>query len=297
MKRKWFWPLLIIAGVAVFFFTGSVLIFALFMTGNEAISWGEGVGLVEVKGLIADSQETVRQLNELKKNDRVKAVVLRVDSPGGVVGPSQEIYAEVKKLAMKKKVVVSMGSLAASGGYYIAVPATMIMANPGTITGSIGVLMKISNMEGLMGKVGLKAFTIKTGKYKDAGSPLRPMTEQDKEMLQGVIDNAHSQFVKAVAEGRRLPLDEVGKLADGRIFTGEQALALKLIDRTGTLQDAIEEAAKLAGIKGDPQVIRPAGKRGVWLDMLVEESASRISEMVKGEKGLSLSYELDGAMR
>jgi protease-4 len=297
MKHKWFWPVLIFAGVAVFFFMASLFIFALFMAGSETISWGEGVGLVEVKGLIADSQETVRQLNELRKNDRVKAVVLRVDSPGGVVGPSQEIYSEVKKLAMKKKVVVSMGSLAASGGYYIAVPATMIMANPGTITGSIGVLMKISNMEGLMGKVGMKAFTIKTGKYKDAGSPLRPMTEQDKAMLQGVIDNAHSQFVKAVAEGRRLPLEEVGKLADGRIFTGEQALALKLIDRTGTLQDAIEEAGKLGGIKGEPQVIRPAGKRSVWLDMLVEESASRISELVKREKGLSLSYELDGAMR
>jgi len=297
MKHKWFWPLLIIAGVAVFFFVGSIFIFALFMAGNETMSWGDVVGLVEVKGLIADSQETVRQLNELKKNDRVKAVVLRVDSPGGVVGPSQEIYAEVKKLAMKKKVVVSMGSLAASGGYYIAVPATMIMANPGTITGSIGVLMKISNMEGLMGKVGMKAFTLKTGKYKDAGSPLRPMTEQDKAMLQGVIDNAHSQFVKAVAEGRRLPLEEVGKLADGRIFTGEQALALKLIDRTGTLQDAIEEAGKLGGIKGEPQVIRPAGKGNIWLDMLVEESASRISELVKREKGLSLSYELDGAMR
>ena len=296
MKHKWFWMGLIITGVAAVFFMGSIFIFALFMVGNESISWGEGVGLVEVKGLIADSQETVRQLNELKKNDRVKAVVLRIDSPGGVVGPSQEIYAEVKKLAMKKKVVVSMGSLAASGGYYIAVPATMILANPGTITGSIGVLMKISNMEGLMGKVGIKAFTLKTGKYKDAGSPMRPMTEQDKAMLQGVIANAHSQFVKAVAEGRRLPMEEVEKLADGRIFTGEQALALKLVDRTGTLQDAIEEAGKLAGIKGEPQIIRPAAKRNFWLDMLVEESASRISELVKHEKGLSLSYEFDGAM-
>jgi protease IV len=297
MKHKWFWPGLIIVGVAVLFFLASIFIIALFMTGDETMAWGEGVGVVEVKGLIADSEETVRQLHELKKNDRVKAVVLRVDSPGGVVGPSQEIYAEVKKLAVKKKVVVSMGSLAASGGYYIAVPATMIMANPGTITGSIGVLLKVSNIEGLMGKVGMKAFTLKTGKYKDAGSPMRPMTAQDEAMLQSVIDNAHSQFVKAVADGRKLPLEEVRKLADGRIFTGEQALALKLIDRIGTLQDAIEEAGRLAGIKGEPQVIRPAGKRNAWLEMLVEESACRISELVRQERGATLSYELDGAIR
>jgi protease-4 len=169
------------------------------------------------------------------------------------------------------------------------------MANPGTITGSIGVLMKFSNIEGLMGKIGMKAFTLKTGIYKDAGSPVRPMTDQDKAMLQDVIDNAHSQFVKAVAEGRRLPVDEIRKIADGRIFTGEQALALKLVDRIGTLQDAIEEAGKLAGIKGEPQVIRPARKRKLLLDMLVEESASRISELVKQESGFSLNYEMDGA--
>jgi len=243
--------------------------------------------------VILDSEETVKQLNELKKNDRVKAVVLRIDSPGGVVGPSQEIYAEVKKLGAIKKVVVSMGSLAASGGYYIAAPAAMIMANPGTITGSIGVLMKFSNIEGLMGKIGMKAFTLKTGNYKDAGSPTRPMTDQDKAMLQNVIDNAHNQFVKAVAEGRRLPVEEIRKIADGRIFTGEQAMALKLIDRIGTLQDAIEEAGKMAGIKGEPQVIRPARKKRLLLDMLVEESASRISELVKKENGFSVNYELE----
>jgi protease-4 len=173
----------------------------------------------------------------------------------------------------------------------------MIMANPGTITGSIGVLMKFSNIEGLMGKVGMKAFTLKTGNYKDAGSPTRPMTDQDKAMLQNVIDNAHSQFIKAVADGRKLPLEEVRKIADGRIFTGEQALALKLIDKIGTLQDAIEEAGKMAGIKGEPLVIRPARKRHFLLDMLVEESASRISELVKNENGFSMNYELQGTMR
>jgi protease-4 len=293
MKNKWLWLVLIIAGMVFIFFMASIFIIALATDGDKFPALGEGIGLIEVKGVILDSEETVKQLNELKKNDRVKAVVLRIDSPGGVVGPSQEIYAEVKKLGAIKKVVVSMGSLAASGGYYIAAPAAMIMANPGTITGSIGVLMKFSNIEGLMGKIGMKAFTLKTGNYKDAGSPTRPMTDQDKAMLQNVIDNAHNQFVKAVAEGRRLPVEEIRKIADGRIFTGEQAMALKLIDRIGTLQDAIEEAGKMAGIKGEPQVIRPARKKRLLLDMLVEESASRISELVKKENGFSVNYELE----
>lgn len=293
MKNKWLWLGLIIAGTGLVLFFTTFFVIAFVRGGSDSITWGEGVGLVEVKGVIIDSQETVKQLNAMRINDKVRAVVLRIDSPGGVVGPSQEIYAEVKKLGAKKKVVVSMGSLAASGGYYIAAPAALIMANPGTITGSIGVLMKFSNIEGLMGKVGMKAFTLKTGKYKDAGSPVRPMTDQEKAMLQGVIDNAHSQFVKAVAEGRRLPVEEISKIADGRIFTGEQALALKLIDRIGTLQDAVEEAGKLAGIKGEPQVIRPARKKKLLLDMLVEESAGRISELVKQERAFSLNYELE----
>lgn len=292
MKNKWLWVGLIIGAIFLFFLVISTIMFACLQGGSDAISWQEGVGLVEVKGVIIDSQETVSQLNELRKNDKVKAIVLRIDSPGGVVGPSQEIYAEVKKLSAKKKVVVSMGSLAASGGYYIAAPASIIMANPGTITGSIGVLMKLSNIEGLMGKIGMKAYTLKTGKFKDSGSPLRSMTQQDKAMLQGVIDNAHSQFVKAVAEGRRLPVAEVYKIADGRIFTGEQALALKLIDKIGTLQDAVAEAGKLGGIKGEPQIIRPVRKRNLFLDMLVEESVSRVHELIKQEKGLSLNYEM-----
>jgi protease-4 len=296
MKNRWLLGALI-AGAVILLFTVTLVFVALLLGGNKRLLGGEGVGLVEVKGLILDSQETVRQLHELRKNERVKAIVLRIDSPGGVVGPSQEIYAEVKKLTAVKKVVVSMGSLAASGGYYIAAPAVRIIANPGTITGSIGVLMKFSNVEGLMGKIGMKAFTLKTGKFKDVGSPVRPMSDQDKAMLQGVIDSAHGQFVKAVAEGRKLPVAEVRQIADGRIFTGEQALALKLVDRLGTLQDAVEEAGKLAGIKGEPQVIRPARKKRLLLDMLVEEAAAHIGSLVEQQSGFSVNYEMDGAVR
>jgi protease-4 len=241
-----------------------------------------------------DPQETVKQLNDFAKDDKVKAVVLRIDSPGGVVGPSQEIWSAVKKLKKKKQVVVSMGSVAASGGYYIAAPASLIYANPGTITGSIGVLMKFSNLEGLMDKVGMKSFTLKTGRYKDVGSPSRKMTEDEKSMLLAVIENTHTQFVKAVAEGRNLPETKVRELADGRIFSGEQAMGYKLVDRLGTMQDAIEEAGRLGGITGDPHIIKPPKKKPYLLDMLVEESAGRFGSLIRKDKGFSLSYELEG---
>ena len=288
MKQKWLWIGLAAGSALTLFFIVCIGLISLLAGGEKAFK-GDGVGLVEIKGLIVDSQDTVKQLHDLKKNRHVKAVVVRIDSPGGVVGPSQEIHDEVKKLATHKKVLVSMGSVAASGGYYIAAPATKIYSNPGTITGSIGVLMKFSNMEGLMEKVGLKAFTLKTGQYKDAGSPLRPMQPEERAMLQGVIDSAHGQFIRAVAEGRKIPLEEVRKIADGRVFTGEQALGLKLVDKLGTLQDAIEEAGRLAGIEGEPQVIHPPKKKKRFLDLLVEETASSLASTL-GPEGLSAVY-------
>ena len=293
MRLKWFIIGVFITIAFIALFVGAVVAIT-GLLGDRPLVAGTGVGLVEVKGMILDPQGVVKQLRDFAKAENVKAVVLRIDSPGGVVGPSQEIYAEVKKLAAKKKVVVSMGSVAASGGYYIAAPATLIYANPGTITGSIGVLMKFSNMEGLMGKIGLRAFTLKTGKFKDVGSPVRPMTDEERAMLQGVIDSTHGQFVRAVSEGRKLPLETVRGIADGRIFSGEQALALKLVDRIGTLQDAIEEAGRLGGIKGEPEVIRPPKKKRVLLDYLMGESSNGLGDLVRKERGLSLNYELDG---
>ena len=295
MKVRWLlWGAGLIVGICLLFAV-CVGIVAVVCGDRYKLSGSDGVGLVEVKGLIVDGQETIRQLRDLKKDKRVKAVVVRVDSPGGVVGPSQEIYAAVKGLAKVKKVVVSMGSVAASGGYYLSAPATVIYANPGTITGSIGVLMKFSNIEGLMDKVGLKAFTLKTGKFKDVGAPSRTMTAEEREMLQGVIDSTHAQFVRAVAEGRRLPVEEVKRIADGRIFSGEQALALKLVDRLGTLQDAVEEAGRLGGIKGEPELIRPPKKKNQLLDLLVEGTAEHLGLLSRGEGGVSVDYRMGGA--
>ena len=259
---------------------------------DTSLSYKEGVGLVEVKGMILDSKETIRQLRHFRKQVSVKAVVLRVDSPGGVVAPSQEIYEEVKKFAAKKKIIVSMGSLAASGGYYISAPATMIYANPGTITASIGVILKLSNIEALMDKIGIKSYTLKTGKYKDSGSPLREFSAEDRAMLQSVIDNTHEQFIRAVAEGRKLPVEEVRKIADGRILSGEQAKSIKLVDRLGTLQDAVEEAGKQAGIKGEPEVILPPKKKINYLDVLVDGMEEKFEGTLKSALGgMKLVYE------
>ena len=293
MKNRWLlWSALLVGGMLLLLVVCIGIITALFGDSDQLA--GEGVGLVEIKGVIVDGQDTVRQLRVLKKDKRVKAVVLRVDSPGGVVGPSQEISAEVGGLAKVKKVVVSMGSVAASGGYYVSAPASLIFANPGTITGSIGVLMKFSNIEGLMGKVGMKAFTLKTGKFKDAGSPVRAMTADERQMLQGVIDSTHGQFIRAVAEGRRLPVEEVRLIADGRIFSGEQALALKLVDRIGTLQDAIEEAGRLGGIEGEPAVIRPPKKKTPVFDLLVETTAEQLGALSRADSGVSVDYRMGG---
>lgn len=289
--------LLIIAGLfaaLLLMLVSAILLGRLLLKSDDSdFPRSQGVGLVEIKGMIVDPSEPVRQLRYFLKKDNVKAVVLRVDSPGGVVGPSQEIYQEVKRLAAKKKVVVSMGSLAASGGYYVAAPATVIYANPGTITASIGVLIKFSNIEGLLGKVGIKSATIKTGTFKDAGSPDRPLSAEDRAMFQAVIDSTHEQFVRAVAEGRRMPIEEVRQLADGRILSGEQAKAVKLVDRLGNLQDAVDEAGRLAGISGEPEILLPPKKKVNYLDLLVEGAEQRFDGVLNKAlgRGLQVTYE------
>jgi protease-4 len=170
----------------------------------------------------------------------------------------------------------------------------MIFANPGTVTGSIGVLMKVSNIEGLLGKIGLKSFVLKSGRFKDSGSPVRTMTSEDRDVLQGVIESMHRQFVKAVAEGRKMQVSEVAGIADGRIFSGEQAMGAKLVDRLGNLQAAIAEAGKMTGIKGEPEVIYPPEKKKLWLDLLMEEAVERVAGHAKGESGLKINYEMEG---
>lgn len=241
------------------------------------------VALVSIEGPIVDSMDVVKEIKEHAKDRSIKAIILRIDSPGGAVGPSQEIYEEVKKASAEKHIVVSMGSIAASGGYYVASPADMIFANPGTLTGSIGVIMEIPNLEGLMTKIGVRTEVIKSGKHKDMASAFRKMEKEDRDILQGVLDNVHEQFIRAVAEGRKLTVDSIRPIADGRIFTGEQAKGLKLVDELGTLEDAIRKAAELAGISGEPEVVSKKDKLS-FLEMLRSGFPKEIADMFPSVK-------------
>jgi len=218
------------------------------------------IALVRIEGPILDSRDIVEEIKEHITDHSIKAIILRIDSPGGAVAPSQEIYEEVKKAAAAKKVVVSMGSIAASGGYYIAAPADMIIANPGTLTGSIGVIMEIPNIEGLMSKIGITTEVIKSGKHKDMASAFRKMGVEERELLQGVMDNVHEQFIKAVATGRKLKIEDVRLIADGRIFSGEQAKTQRLVDELGTLEDTVKKTAELVGITGEPDLVEKKEK-------------------------------------
>jgi protease-4 len=268
-------------GVLLGLFVISVGIFFYFVSRDESFWGGDKIAVIEVKGVLLDPQPTIEKLTRFRKSKEVKVVILRIDSPGGGVGPAQEIYAEVKKTQKEKKVLASVGSVAASGGYYIACAADTIMANPGSITGSIGVIVESLNVEELLKKIGLRSNVIKSGKHKDIGSPMRPMTEEDRRLLQGVLDNIHEQFIQAVAEGRSLPVEKVRPLADGRIFSGQQAKDLGLIDTLGTLEDAIALAAEIGGIKGEPEIIYPEKKRFSLLDYFLQESLQRALENVR----------------
>lgn len=234
---------------------GLLLLISFLVTIMESNLSGGRVAIVNVKGIIADSKSIIDELKQYRKNPTIKAIVLRVDSPGGAVVPSQEIYEEIKRTIKSKPVVVSMGSVAASGGYYISCPASKIVANQGTLTGSIGVLIEIPNIKGLLDKIGVKAEVIKSGKYKDITSPFKTMQSDEKEVLQNLIDDVHKQFINAVAEGRKIPYDKVQKIADGRVFTGLKAKELGLVDEIGDLDSAIKIAAKLGGIRGEPELV------------------------------------------
>ncbi len=265
---------LIITGLLVL-----LVVVSLFITFFQMnLPLGSKLALIRIEGPILDSKDTVDEIKEYVKDNSIKAIVLRVDSPGGAVAPSQEIYEEVKKAVAKKQVVVSMGSLAASGGYYISAPATKIIANPGTLTGSIGVIMEVPNVEGLMNKIGIKTEVIKSGKHKDIASAFRSMGKEERKLLQGVMDNVHEQFIKAVAEGRKIKLEELRKIADGRIFTGEQAKANGLVDELGTLEDAIATAATLAGLKEEPEVVSKKDKLSV-IDLLRNKFPKEIADI------------------
>ena len=274
----------IILGIGILLFIGVVffgLIYALNMFRGERSSFnlpgGERVGVVLIEGVISDSSVIVDQIDEFANDDGIRAVVLRIDSPGGGVAASQEICREVDELRKKKKVVASMGSVAASGGYLIAAATDRIVANPGTITGSISAVMHFADIQELMKKVGVRSSVIKSGKFKDIGSPARDMTAEERQLIQGIIDDIYDQFVRAISENRKIPLDSIIKIADGRIFSGRQAYQLKLVDELGGLQDAVLIAGRLSGIAGKPEVIYAKKKKTGILRYVIENMTSIVA--------------------
>lgn len=238
--------------------------------------FGNKLGVVEIKGAITDAKAALEALEEFRRDDSVRAVVLRVDSPGGSVGPSQEIYREVKRTSEVKPVVCSMGSVAASGGYYISAPCTKIVANPGTITGSIGVISTFPNLEGLFDKLGLKLQTIKTGPLKGAGSPDRALSDEERVMLVRMTHNIFQQFLDDVTSARQLKPEAVKAVAESAIFSGHQALELGLVDQLGNFHDAVDLAAQLGGIVGRPKLIKPQEKSERWLRQLLKDEGQSL---------------------
>ncbi len=238
----------------------------------------DSIGVVKVEGIIHDAEPVLKVLERYKDNNRIKAIIVRIDSPGGVVGPSQEIYQEIKRIRGSKKVVASMGALAASGAYYIACGADQIVANPGTLTGSIGVVMEFVNLQKLYQWAKMETKVLKSGKYKDVGSPFRPMQQDEEKLLTDLIENISQQFKQVVlVERKQAVLEEV---SDGRVLSGEQALKLHLVDQLGNFEDAVQTAKKLAGLTGDVDLVYPPKEKPTLLRYLLGESVSGAVERI-----------------
>ncbi len=245
----------LILGTAIIFSLSSSVLSRNILSGKFD---GQGnVGVVEITGVISSSKKAIKAIKEFRKEDSIKAIIVRINSPGGGIGPSQEIYTEIMRTRTEKPIIASLGSVAASGGYYIASATHKIIANPGTVTGSIGVIVEYTNIQEVLKKIGLSAVVIKSGKFKDIGSPVREITDAEKEFLQSFVDELHMQFVNHAAEGRGIDSEIMAKLADGRIYTGQKAVELNLIDQLGNFEDSIQLAGEIAGIEGEVIPVYP----------------------------------------
>lgn len=276
MKRPWLvYGLAFIGGLVVFFvLLGFILSFILVIKEKD---FGKPkIGVIEIKGLIVNAEDYLLSIRELERRKDVKAIVVRIDSPGGSAGAAQEIFKELKRAKKIKPVIISMGDIATSGGLYVALGGNKIFASPATLTGSIGVVIQLPNIKKLLNRLGIETETIKSGAFKDTGSIYRPLSEKEKKYLQKKANLIHYQFIKTISEERKIPIEKVRTFADGRIFTGEEALELGLIDKLGNFWDAIEEAKKLAKIKKAKLIFLP--KKKGWLGKLLEEKTSLLSE-------------------
>jgi protease IV len=280
--------ILIYCGIFLILFTIIVFTSGFFSSGEPV---GDKLALIDIPGTIISSGDVINDIKKYNEDRSVKAIILRIDSPGGGVAPTQEIYRELTKI--EKKIIVSMGSVAASGGYYIACTADRIFANPGTLTGSIGVIMNFPKLEGLTKKIGIDREIIKSGEFKDSGSPYRNFTPDEKQLFQGMVDDVYNQFLDAVYEGRKhtnLTKEQIRSIADGRVMSGRQALQYKLVDELGDLDDAINYAAKISGIKGKPKVIKNRPRTTMFERLVGTKIKNGINDILGNQ--VSIRYEL-----
>jgi protease-4 len=284
---------LIILGVVVVFLGLVMILVHKVFTPSSSLSFGHKIGVIPIEGPITDSEPVVTQLVDFKKDKGIKVIILRINSPGGGVGPSQEIYREVRKTIKTKKVIGSLGGVAASGGYYIAAASNKIVANPGTITGSIGVIMEFIQLEELLKKIGVNLEVIKSGEFKDIGSPHRKMSKREKELIEGLLSEIQAQFVDAVAQGRNLSVEEVQEIADGRVLSGAKAKELGLVDVLGNFRDAVDLAKEVSGIEGEVTLVYPkkAGTK-LW-DLILKDSTKALYEAVINRLRTRIEYRWD----
>jgi protease IV len=291
----------VLSALAIIFAAGIILTAAFWVIvhlSGRGIPWSaaDRIGVVTVEGPIVDSRAASSQLVKFRKDDRIKAILLRIDSPGGAVGPTQEIHREIRKTLNFKPVVASVEAIAASGGYYLASAATRIYANPGSITGSLGVLIEFIRVEDLLAKLGISLEIVKTGKFKDIGSPHRKLTEQERDLLNELLEDIQNQFVEHVAEGRNLPEEQVAQIADGRIFSGARAKELGLVDELGNFQDAVDAARQLGGVEGEAEIVYPSPE-GINLWRLIgEHASSALLDAVRSNE-TRIEYRWNGELR
>jgi protease-4 len=283
-STKWFLGILAVLALFALGFTFLIVYFINNTSPSErtetvTIGSGDRIAVIDLKGVITSSEDVVRQLKKYRAMSSVKAIVLHIDSPGGGVVASQEMYEEVRSTREGgKPIIVAMGSLAASGGYYVSCGATRIVANRGTLTGSIGVISEFLQVKDALAKLGISATTIKAGRLKDAGSPTKNMTEDDRVYFQNLMDEVHRQFMDVVARERKLSPDKVRGLADGRVYTGVKAVELGLVDTLGTYEDAIRIAAGIAGITGEPSIVRER-RRQTWWDSMFGSAGETLRDI------------------
>jgi protease IV len=271
-SRVLLWVL--VGGGAFFLFLLAVFTLVYFSmrsdSRTEFAAFGDKIGVVDLEGVILSPDETVRDLKKFADDSSIKAIIIHVNTPGGGAAASEEIYREVRRIRdeKKKRIVVSIGTVGASGGYYVASASNKIFANEASIVGSIGVIAEWYNYEELIKWAKLKAITLKAGEFKDTGSPTREMTPAEREYMQTLIDNMHAQFIHAVAEGRKAKDEDIRAIANGKVWTGQQALPLKLVDQIGDFEACVKDTAKSVGIKGEPTLVRPLEKRRTLSDLL-----------------------------